>query len=823
MTEFTFHIPDMSCAGCVRRIEAGLAQVPGVSTATANLATGRVHVTLADGTDIADAITALDSAGYPPARGTLDLEVTGLSCAACVGRVEGLLAAQTGVLAARVNLATGMARLDVLPGAVDLTAIASAVTAAGYPTRPVGAQSEARDDVADLRGQAAIAAALTAPVFVLEMGGHVIPGFHDLIAQTLGHRLSWIIQAGLTTAVLAWPGRIFFARGVPALMRGAPDMNALVAMGTAAAWIFSMVALFLPGLLPPGTRAVYFEAAAVITTLILVGRYLEARAKGRAGDAIQTLMQLRPDHVDVVRGGEIKACPLTEVVVGDVLQVRPGGRIAVDGVVLDGRSFVDESMISGEPVPVAKGAGDTVTGGTVNGTGAFQFRATAVGEATVLARIIAMVNDAQTGKLPIQALVDRVTGVFVPVVIAIAVLTVAVWLIFGPAPALELGLVAGVSVLIVACPCAMGLATPMSIMVGTGRAAALGVLFRKGEALQQLRDARVVAFDKTGTLTRGAPLLTRVVAGEGRSEAEVLGLAAAVEAGSEHPVAQAVVQEAQARGIDLPAVTGFAAHVGLGVAGVVQGARVQVGNARWLGGDGMDPALRAALDAAEGQGETAFLVAQDGVAVAVLGVSDPVKPEAAAVVAGLKAQGVHVAMLTGDARTTADVIAGALGIEDVVAEVMPDGKCAALQELRAAHGPVAFVGDGINDAPALAEADVGVALGTGTDVAIEAADVVLMSGDVQGVARAHGISGAVMRNIRQNLFWAFAYNVALIPVAAGVLYPVTGTLLSPMLAAGAMALSSVFVVGNALRLRRYAPVAPTRASDVVPGSAEVPA
>ncbi|MEL6518015.1 MAG: heavy metal translocating P-type ATPase [Pseudomonadota bacterium] len=821
-TDLTLHVPGMSCAGCVRRIETAIDGLDGITGVSANLATREVHIASNEGVLATEVAKALDQAGYAPARGSVDLAISAMTCASCVGRVEALLMAQDGVFGASVNLATGKARVDTIRGAADVSAIAAALTAAGYPAQVARADTvpEEGKDLARLRQQALLAAVLTAPVFALEMGGHLIPGFHLWVMETLGHRTNWVIQAVLTTLVLAGPGRMFFARGVPALLRGAPDMNALVALGTSAAWLFSIVALFLPGFLPDGTRAVYFEAAAVIATLILIGRYLEARARGRAGEAIGSLMRLRPDHVEVERGGAVERRAVAEVVTGDIVHVRPGERIAVDGRILDGHSFIDESMITGEPVAVEKAAGDMVTGGTVNGTGAFRFTATAVGEDTVLARIVGMVNAAQTGKLPIQALVDRVTGVFVPVVIAVSVLTVAVWLLVGSASALDLGLVAAVSVLIVACPCAMGLATPMSIMVGTGRAAELGVLFRKGEALQQLRAARVVAFDKTGTLTRGAPVLTRVATVEGWSEAAVLRLAAAVEARSEHPVAFAVVQGAQARGIAIPEVTAFAARVGQGAEASVDGRFVQVGTARWLGGAG---ALQSDMEAGAARGETAFLVAVDGAVVAALAVADPAKPEAAGVIAGLKAQGLHVVMLTGDARATAEAIAAQMGIDAVMAELRPDGKQAALQALRDAHGTVAFVGDGINDAPALAEADVGIALGTGTDVAIEAADVVLMSGDMRGVTRARGISGAVMRNIRQNLFWAFAYNTALIPVAAGVLYPLTGTLLSPMLAAGAMALSSVFVVVNALRLRRFAPDAPRAAPEQARLVAEVTA
>jgi Cu+-exporting ATPase len=577
-------------------------------------------------------------------------------------------------------------------------------------------------------------------------------------------------------------------------------MNSLVAVGTAAAWIYSTLAVFAPAVFPDGTRAVYFEAAAVICTLILAGRMLEARAKGRAGAAIARLVGLQPKSARVLRGDATEEMPLDALATGDLVLVRPGERLPVDGVVAAGESAVDESMITGEPVPVVKARGDVVTGGTVNGTAALTIRATAVGHDTVLARIIRLVEEAQGAKLPIQRLVDRVTRVFVPVVLVLAVLTVAAWLVFAPEGSKTLALVAGVSVLIIACPCAMGLATPMSILVGTGRAAELGVLFRRGDALQKLADARVVAFDKTGTLTRGKPEVTEIVMAEGVARDEVLPLIAAVEAASEHPLAAAVTRAWEG---DLPQATGVRALTGRGVTGQVGEARVLVGSARLLREEGVDTAaLDGVVARVAAEARTPVMAAVDGRAVAVLAIADPVKPEAAEALAGLHTAGLSAAMVTGDTEATARAIARELGIDTVLAEVLPKGKAEAVAELRARYGAVAFVGDGINDAPALAAADTGIAIGTGTDVAIEAADVVLMSGDPRGVVTALDLSAATMRNIRQNLFWAFAYNAALIPVAAGVLYPATGLMLSPILAAGAMALSSVFVVTNALRLRR---------------------
>nr|WP_232796417.1 heavy metal translocating P-type ATPase [Roseovarius salinarum] len=804
----TFEVQGLSCAGCAGRAERALGAVPGIRDATVNFANRTAQVAPAD-IDPRAVSEALDEAGYPAAEDTVTLRIEGMHCASCIGKVEQALTAMPGVLDASVNLAAETAKVRILSGAADPAELARAVTDAGYPAHPESGgtrdRAETRQaEIAGARRSMLIAAALTLPVFVMEMGSHFIPGMAELIDDTLGRRNGWFIQFVLTTLVLAWPGRGFFAVGGPALLRGAPDMNSLVAMGTSAAWLYSTVALFAPALLPEGTRAVYFEAAAVIVTLILLGRWLEARAKGRTGAAIQKLVGLQPRTARVERDGTVGERPLDEIVVGDIIHVRPGEKIAVDGEVTGGRSYVDESMISGEPVPVAKAEGDTVVGGTINGEGALTFRATKVGRDTVLAQIIEMVEQAQGAKLPVQALADRVVAVFVPAVIAAALATVIAWLIFGPAPALTFALVAGVSVLIVACPCAMGLATPTSIMVGTGRAAEMGVLFRKGDALQRLDGARLVAFDKTGTLTEGAPRVTDIAMAEGADRDDVLRLVAAAESKSEHPLARAIA--AEAADMTLPDVTAFKAITGHGLSAQVDGHEIRVGARRLMADEGIDTAPlsdRAQSFAAGGQ--TPVFAAVDGALVAVFAIADPVKPSSADAIAALRASGREVAMITGDTEATAHAIARQLGIDHVRAEVPPEGKAKAVRRLRDGAGAITFVGDGINDAPALAEADSGVAVGTGTDVAIETADVVLMSGDLGGVVNALDVSRRTMRNIRQNLFWAFAYNTALIPVAAGVLYPVSGTLLSPMLAAGAMALSSVFVLGNALRLRRLAP------------------
>lgn len=735
------------------------------------------------------------------------LSVDGMHCGSCAGRVERSLAAVPGVGTVSVNLAADTATVDLLADDVTTEALMAATEEAGYPSHlsdeHIRQEQMARREAEaqDAFRRAVIAAILALPVFLIEMGGHVVPALHHFVGQTIGHQTSWVLQFLLTTAVLVGPGREFYARGLPALAKLRPDMNSLVALGTGAAYCYSVVATFVPSLLPEAVRAVYFEAAAVIVVLILTGRFLEARAKGRTGAAIQTLLKLQSRRATVLRDGVPVEVDTDDIKIGDLVLVRPGERIAVDGLVTEGNSHVDESMLTGEPLPAAKAAGDGVTGGTVNGAGSLQFTATRVGSETTLAQIIRMVEEAQAAKLPIQGLVDRITLWFVPAVLAAALATVVVWLASGGA--VTLALVAGVSVLIIACPCAMGLATPTSIMVGTGRAAELGVLFRKGEALQQLSDVDVVALDKTGTVTEGRPELTDLVTATGFDRAHLLSRVAAVEERSEHPIAQAIVRAARAENVSRLDVEAFEAIPGFGAKGVVAGQQVVVGAGRLLGREGIEPGKLSEVEQelAE-QGRTSLYVAVDGLAAGVIAVSDPVKPTSAAAIGALRQSGRKVVMLTGDKEATARAIAADLGIDRVVAEVLPEGKVTAIKDLQQGGATVAFVGDGINDAPALAQANVGVAIGTGTDVAIEAADVVLMSGDLRGVVNAFEVSARTLGNIRQNLFWAFGYNVALIPVAAGLLYPAFGLLLSPMLAAGAMALSSVFVLTNALRLRR---------------------
>ena len=811
-THTTLSIEGMSCASCVGRVEKTLSALPGVSDVSVNLASEQARLTVDSPDRLLETAQALDTLGYPARTAQITLNIASMSCASCVGRVDKALADVPGVLPVTVNLATETAVVEYLEGAVTPAELIAATSAIGYPAEIAEAnisQSHVKrkaDEAEVLHRNVLLAAALTLPVFILEMGSHLIPAFHMAIENSIGMQTSWIIQFVLATIVLFGPGRHFLTKGIPALLRGAPDMNSLVAVGTGAAWTYSVVAIFLPSLLPEGVRAVYFEAAAVIVVLILIGRWLEARAKGRTGAAIQALLRLQVRTARVLRNGETVEVDVHTLRQGDTILVRPGERIPVDGEVVDGNSNVDESMITGEPIPINKAAGATVTGGTVNGTGSLTFQTSRVGADTTLAQIIRMVEEAQGAKLPIQGIVDRVTLWFVPAVMAFATLTVVVWLVVGPDPALTFALVAGVSVLIIACPCAMGLAIPTSIMVGTGRAAEMGVLFRKGDAFQELSKVEVVALDKTGTVTEGKPTLTDVVIAEGFDRDSVLAQIATVEDQSEHPIAEAIVRGARSEGVVMLSASGFRSVTGYGVAAIVNGKEIMVGADRYMLRENVDIASLVNTERElANRGRTVLYAAVDGSLAALIAVADPVKSASRAAIMALHHRGFQIAMITGDKQETAAAIARETGIDHVIAGVLPDGKVAALDDLRAGGRKIAFVGDGINDAPALAHADVGIAIGTGTDVAINSADVVLMSGDLRGVVNAVEVSKRTMSNIRQNLVWAFGYNVALIPVAAGVVYPAFGLLLSPVFAAGAMALSSVSVLTNALRLRRITP------------------
>lgn len=741
-----------------------------------------------------------------PATRRADVGVRGMTCAACVRRVERALTRKPGVLSAEVNLATGRASVAYEPGTIDEAQIRAAIADAGYEPVDIPARSSSTTHDHEATGalgrDLVLAIALTTPLVLVAMGPMLVPGLGDAMTALLPKAVWRWLEFALATPVLFVAGRRFFVHGWTEIRHLNPGMNALVMIGASAAWMYSALALAAPGIFPPGTANLYFEAAGVIVTLILLGRWLEARARGRTSEAIGRLVRLQGRTARVVRDGVEREVAVDDVIPGDTIVVRPGERIPVDGRITEGTSYVDESMITGEPVPVAKGSGTEVIGGTINRTGAFRFEATRVGAGTVLAQIIRLVEEAQADKPAIQQIADRIAGVFVPVVLSIALVTFVVWLALGPEPALSFAFITAVSVLLIACPCAMGLATPTAIMVGTGRAAEMGILFRRGTALEQLARADTVVFDKTGTLTRGRPALTNVHALHG-SEDELVATVAAAEALSEHPIAQAIIEAARERGIAVEPAREAHAEPGMGITARVGERTMRVGSARFLGREGIDTgALEATTSEWARQGRTLLFAAADDRLLGALAIADPVKAGSREAIDELHALGIRVGMLTGDNRHTARAVADELGIEIVIAEVMPDQKDAEIQRLRGEGRRVAFVGDGINDAPALARADIGIAIGTGTDIAIEAGEVILMRGDPRGIVDALRLARRTLHTIRMNFFWAYAYNVALIPVAAGVLWPYTGVLLNPMLAAGAMSVSSIFVVTNSLRLRR---------------------
>jgi Cu+-exporting ATPase len=803
-------VEGMTCASCVRRVEMAAGKVPGVATSSVNFATKKLTVEPTVGFSAKTLVAAVKKIGYEVAPQTIELTVQRLKGAVDADRLKTVLEAVATTVSLEVNAQSGVVTIETVGGGRQREMLIETARLAGFTlkTPATAAHDHAAQvqgnghhagDETKLRRDVIIAAILTLPLFLLEMGGHLYQPMHHWLMGVIEPQTLYYVYFALATGAIFGPGWRFLKSGFPALTHGAPEMNSLVALGVSAAYLYSLVTTFAPGLLPANARHVYYEAATVIVTLILIGRLLEARASGKTGDAIRKLAGLQAKTARVERDGQTLDIATDDVVVGDMIVIRPGERFPVDGEVVEGASYVDESMISGEPMPVEKVVASPVTGGTINKNGALKFRATKVGADTMLAQIIRLVEQAQGAKLPIQLLVDRVTALFVPVVIAVAVLTFIVWAIFGPEPAYTFALINAVAVLIIACPCAMGLATPTSIMVGTGRAAELGVLFRKGAALQALRSAQIVVVDKTGTVTKGKPELTDFLVADGFGRREVLRRVAAVESMSEHPIAEAIVRAAS---IELPTVSAFESITGYGISAMVEGRKVEVGADRFMARLGISVQSFAESAARLGdEGKTPLYAAIDDQLAAIITVADPVKPSSIDAIKALKRMGIEVAMVTGDNVRTARAIAKQVGIEKVVAEVLPEEKVQTIHDLRQGGKVLAFVGDGINDAPALAEADIGIAIGTGTDVAIESADVVLVGGDLMGVVHAIEMSRATMHNIRQNLFWAFGYNVALIPVAAGALYPAFGIMLSPMVGAGAMALSSVFVLGNALRLK----------------------
>jgi Cu+-exporting ATPase len=738
----------------------------------------------------------------------LTLPVKGMHCAACVGKVERALGAVPGVEEAAVNLATEQATVAFDPARADVDRLRAAVGAAGYELLPPRRAAPGRDEeerVARAREQRRArtkflaGAVLSVPV--------VLGSMPEVFGWTPAWlRDPWILLA-LTTPVQFWVGGEFHLGLLRDLRRRSPSMSTLVSLGTSAAYLFSVAVTLWPHAFMRLGAMTYYETAAVVITLVVLGRWLEARARGRTSDAIRRLVSLTPRTARVVREGCDLDVPIDEVHVGDLVRVRPGERLAVDGVVVEGASTVDESMLTGESMPVEKTAEATVFGGTMNRTGSFVFRVTRVGSDTTLARIIRLVQEAQGSRAPIQRLADRVAAVFVPVVLVLAALTFAGWALFGPEPAMLHALTNAVAVLVIACPCAMGLATPTAIVVGTGRGAQVGVLIKSAAALELLHQAHTVVFDKTGTLTVGKPEVTEVIAADGDEHATaVLALAAAAEQGSEHPLGEAIVVRAKELGVALPPVSEFQTVPGQGIDAMAPDGRVLLGNRTLMDARGIDvTALGARAEALAADGRTVIYLAFAGRLLGLLAVADLLKPEARAVVERLRIMRVDVVMLTGDARVTAAVIARQAGIDRVRSEVLPEDKAREVQRLQEGGRRVAMVGDGINDAPALAQADVGIAMGSGTDVAIDAADVTLMRGDLRAVVAAVELSRQTIRIIKENLVWAFGYNVILIPVAAGVLYPLWGVLLSPILAGAAMAFSSVSVVTNSLRLKRWRP------------------
>ncbi|MFQ5795334.1 MAG: heavy metal translocating P-type ATPase [Candidatus Bipolaricaulia bacterium] len=803
----------LDCTTCVVTVERTLQEVPGVQQAHVNFPAGKAHIVYdPKQTDLKAATQAIKRAGYDVGAAEMRVRIDNLHCASCVQFIEETLLKTPGVLSATVSPGTETALIRYVPDMVNFEAVKQAIESTGYTIahrieaeEPPDQEATAREREYRLLMSRFLFAAIVSLPVLLTAYPEYIPGLRDLSKSTI--RIIWGVDALLILPVLAWSGQRFFTGAWAAFKHHSADMNTLIALGTGAAWLYSVVAIAVPQAFPEGTAAdPFFDVAAVVIALVVLGQALEVRAKGRTSEAIKKLLDLQAKTARVVRDGREIDIPVEEVLVGDIVVVRPGEKVPVDGAVIEGHSSVDESMITGEPIPVEKNPDDEVIGATINKTGAFKFRATKVGKDTALAQIVQLVQQAQGTKPPIARLVDVVSSYFVPAVMIIAVLAFVAWFNLGPDPRLAFALVAAVTTLVIACPCALGLATPMSIMVGVGKAAEHGILIRNGEALQKASQLDTIVLDKTGTVTKGKPELTDVIAVDGYAEDELLRLAASAERGSEHPLAEAIVADAKARKLELAAPTVFNAVPGHGIETVLDNQKVLLGNVKLMERESMDVGgLNETATHLSDEGKTPMYMAVDGKPAGLIAVADTVKEDSIAAIRALQKLGLEVVMLTGDNRRTAEAIARQVGIQRVLAEVLPEEKAAEVRKLQLEGRKAGMVGDGINDAPALAQADVGFAIGTGTDVAIEAADITLVGGSLRGVVTAIETSKATMRNIKQNLVGAFIYNTLGIPVAAGVFYPLFRMLLSPLIAGGAMAFSSVTVVSNANRLRRFRP------------------
>ncbi len=810
-------VTGISCASCVAKIEKGLSKMSGITDAKVNFATEKATITFNPSRiHIGDFVATIKDLGYEAGLERVTLPIHGMSCASCVKKVEDALNGLEGVVRASVNFATERASVQYIPGAVSMGDFQKAVKDAGYEILEV--ERIAKEDIVDrekaardaeyrkLKRKFITGVILVIPIFLL--GHWRTLGFSNL--YDLSREVNFYLQLIFQTPIQFWVGWQFYLGAWKTAKHKSADMNTLIAVGTSAAYGYSVLVTFFPWLFAAkGLMAeVYFDTAGAIIVLILLGRLLEARAKGQTSEAIKKLIGLQAKTARVVRDGQEMDIPVEEVEIGNLVVVRPGEKVPVDGIVRKGHSSVDESMVTGESIPVEKKTGDEVIGATINKTGTFTFEATKVGKETMLAQIIKMVEEAQGSKPPIARMADIIASYFVPIVILIAIITFIVWYLFGPTPALTYAMLNFVAVLIIACPCALGLATPTSIMVGTGKGAESGVLIRGGEALETAHKLTAVVMDKTGTLTRGEPSVTDIVESDGYKREDILCYAASAEKGSEHPLGEAIVNMAKEENIPLINPETFNAIAGMGIEATIDGRPLLMGNAKLMSDRGlMLDDLEKRAEEFSNQGKTPMFVAVDGNPAGIIAVSDTLKENSKEAVEALHRMGIEVAMLTGDNRRTAEAIARQIGIDRVFSEVLPEVKADEVKKLQAEGKKVAMVGDGINDAPALAQADVGIAIGTGTDVAMESADITLISGDLRGVVTAIALSKATIGNIKQNLFWAFAYNSILIPVAAGVLFPFFGILLNPIFAAAAMGLSSVTVVSNALRLRRFRPPA----------------